>query len=169
MNISSNAVVMTNREFFQQREYAALCRIPGVREIMGAYADQRPALEQQYPDAAFALKIVSNLFFHDRELTNIHMNASPPLFLLKFLGCQLSEVVNSGDCGKCSAIVPLCVDISHVIYMVNSTSGSRWHRISIYHEFQFNSGTRRITKSDLGSFTRGGCLTHLYPPNLKYR
>lgn len=75
MNISSNAVVMTNREFFRQREYAALCRIPGVREIMGAYADQRPALEQQYPDAAFALKIVSNLFFHDRELTNIHMNA----------------------------------------------------------------------------------------------
>ena len=75
MNISSNAVVMTNREFFQQREYAALCRIPGVREIMGSYSDQRPALEQQYQDAAFALKIVSNLFFHDRELTNIHMNA----------------------------------------------------------------------------------------------
>ena len=50
-----------------------------------------------------------------------------------------------------------------------SASGSRWHSISIYHEFQFNSGTRRITKPDLGSFTRGGCLTHLYPPNLKYR
>lgn len=38
MNTSSNAVVMTNREFFQQREYAALCRIPGVREIIGSYS-----------------------------------------------------------------------------------------------------------------------------------
>lgn len=75
MNTSSNAAVMTNREFFQQREFTALCRIPGVRELMGAYADQRPALEKQYPDAAFALRIVSNLFFHDRELTNIHMAA----------------------------------------------------------------------------------------------
>ena len=62
MNTSSNAVVMTNREFFRQWEHAALCRIPGVREIMGAYADQRPALEKQYPDAAFALKIVACRF-----------------------------------------------------------------------------------------------------------
>ena len=72
---TSNAVQMTNREFYRQREAAALHRIPGVRELLGAYYDQRPALEAQYPDAAFALKIVSNLFFHDRELTNIHMAA----------------------------------------------------------------------------------------------
>ena len=76
MNTStSNAVVITNRAFFRQREAAALHRIPGVWELMGAYDDQRPALEKKYPDAAFALKIVSNLFFHDRELTNIHMKA----------------------------------------------------------------------------------------------
>lgn len=75
MNTTSNAVVMTNREFFQQRESAALRRIPGMRELLGAYADQRPSLEKKYPDAAFALNIVSNLFFHDRELTNIHMSA----------------------------------------------------------------------------------------------
>lgn len=66
---------MTNREFYRQREFAALCRFPGVRELLGAYYDQRPALEAKYPDAAFALKIVSNLFFHDRELTNIHTAA----------------------------------------------------------------------------------------------
>lgn len=72
---TSNAVQMTNREFYRQREAAALRRIPGVRELLGAYCDQRPALEAKYPDAAFALKIVSNLFFHDRELTNIHMAA----------------------------------------------------------------------------------------------
>lgn len=72
---TSNAVQMTNREFYRQREAAALRRIPGVRELLGAYYDQLPALEAKYPDAAFALKIVSNLFFHDRELTNIHMDA----------------------------------------------------------------------------------------------
>ncbi len=75
MNTSSNATVMSNREFFQQRELAAMYRIAGVRELVYANADQRPVLEKQYPDAAFALFIVSNLFFHDRELTNIHMSA----------------------------------------------------------------------------------------------
>ena len=75
MNTSSNATVMSNREFFQQREYAALHRISGVHELIHSNADQRPMLEKKYPDAVFALFIVSNLFFHDRELTNIHMSA----------------------------------------------------------------------------------------------
>lgn len=76
MNTStSNAAQMSNREFFQQREAAALRRIPGVRELLGAYADQRPALEQKYPDAAFALKIISNPFIPDRELGAIQMEA----------------------------------------------------------------------------------------------
>ena len=44
MNTTSNAVQMNNREFFRQREAAALCRIPGVRELMSAQGDQRPAL-----------------------------------------------------------------------------------------------------------------------------
>ena len=75
MNTSSNARVMSNREFYRQREYAALHRIPGVYELTRSAADQRPVLEKKYPDAAFALYIASNLFFHDRELTNIHMSA----------------------------------------------------------------------------------------------
>lgn len=75
MNTTSNAVQMTNREFFRQREAAALCRIPGVRELLGAYDDQRPALEKKYPDAAFALKIISNPFLPDRELGAIQMEA----------------------------------------------------------------------------------------------
>lgn len=75
MSTSSNATVMSNREFFRQREYAALHRIPGVYEMIHSNADQRPMLEKKYPDAGFVLYIVSNLFFHDRELTNIHMNA----------------------------------------------------------------------------------------------
>ena len=75
MNTSSNATVMSNREFFRQKEYVALHRIPGVYEMTHSNADQRPMLEKKYPDAGFALYIVSNLFFHDRELTDIHMSA----------------------------------------------------------------------------------------------
>ena len=71
MNTTSNAVQMNNREFFRQREAAALGRIPGVRELMSAQGDQRPALEQKYPDAAFALDILSNPFVQDRELGSI--------------------------------------------------------------------------------------------------
>ena len=75
MNNTSNAVQMTNREFFRQREAAALCRIPGVQELMGAQGDQRSALAQKYPDAAFALDILSNPFVQDRELGAIRMDA----------------------------------------------------------------------------------------------
>ena len=75
MNTTSNAVQVNNREFFRQREATALCRIPGVRELMSAKGNQRTTLEQQYPDAAFALQIVSNPFIPDRELGTIQMEA----------------------------------------------------------------------------------------------
>lgn len=74
MNTSS-AKVLSNREFFRQKEYVALHRIPGVYEMIHSNADQQAMLEKKYPEAAFALYIVSNLFFHDRELTDIHMSA----------------------------------------------------------------------------------------------
>ena len=72
---TSNAVQMTNREFFRQREEAALRRIPGVRELLRANADQRPELEQKYPDAVFALRIISNPFIKEREVGAIQMEA----------------------------------------------------------------------------------------------
>lgn len=75
MNTTSNAVQVNNREFFRQREAAALCRIPGVRELMVAKGNQRTTLEQTYPDAAFALEIISNPFIADRELGAIQMEA----------------------------------------------------------------------------------------------
>ena len=72
---TSNALKMTNREFFRQREAAALRKISGVRELLRANADQRSALEQKYPDAVFALQIVSNPFVNDREVGAIRMEA----------------------------------------------------------------------------------------------
>lgn len=71
----SNALQMTNREFFRQREAAALGRIPGVRELLRAKNDQRPELERKYPDAVFALQIISNPFVQNREVGAIRMEA----------------------------------------------------------------------------------------------
>ena len=76
MNTSvSTAPILLTREYFQQKESAVLRQIPGVKELLNAHDEERPALEKKYPDAAFALNISSNLFFHDRELTDIHMKA----------------------------------------------------------------------------------------------
>lgn len=75
MNTSSNAVQMSSREFYRQKETAVLYRISGVRELIGTTADQRSALEQKYPDAAFALDILPNPFVQDRELGSIRMDA----------------------------------------------------------------------------------------------
>lgn len=76
MNTSvSTAPIQHTRRYFQQKESTVLKQIPGVSELLSARGEQRLALEKKYPDAAFALNISSNLFFHDRELTDIHMKA----------------------------------------------------------------------------------------------
>lgn len=76
MNIAtSNAAKMSNKEFFQQRETAALRRIPGVRDLLTANENQRSTLQAKYPDADFALRIIANPFIPDRELGAIQMEA----------------------------------------------------------------------------------------------
>lgn len=73
--LSSNAVKMTNRELFRMREENTLRRIPGVRELQRATPEQRGAVEMKYPDAVFALQIISNPFVNDREVGAIRMDA----------------------------------------------------------------------------------------------
>lgn len=73
--LTNTALKMSNREFFQQREIAALRRIPGSRELLAATSEQRPSLEMKYPEAVFALKIISNPFVPDRELGAIQLEA----------------------------------------------------------------------------------------------
>ena len=75
MNTTSNAIKMSNREFFRQREAAAISRISGAKELMAAQGNLRHTLEKKYPDAAFALDILSNPFVQDRELGSIRMDA----------------------------------------------------------------------------------------------
>ena len=72
---ASTAPILHTREYFRKKESAVLGKIPGVKELLNARDDQRPTLEKKYPDAAFTSNISSNLFFHDRELTDIHMKA----------------------------------------------------------------------------------------------
>lgn len=63
------------RQELRRQEEAAFHQIPGIDKLRYAAPENIPALEAQYPDAAFALNISSNLFFHDEELTNIHLKA----------------------------------------------------------------------------------------------
>ena len=43
--------------------------------LITATGSQRSALQKKYPDADFALKIISNPFIPDRELGSIQMDA----------------------------------------------------------------------------------------------
>ena len=72
---TSNVAKMSNKEFFQQRETAALCRILGVQDLLSANEGQRSSLQAEYPDADFALRIIANPFVPDRELGAIQMEA----------------------------------------------------------------------------------------------
>lgn len=72
---SSSAVKMTNREFFRMREENALRKIPGVKELLRATAEQKTIAARMYPDAAFALQIISNPFVNEREVGAIRMEA----------------------------------------------------------------------------------------------
>lgn len=72
---TSNAVKMSNKEFFRQRETAALRKIPGVRELLTAKENQRSSLQEKYPDADFALRIIEKPFIPDREMGAIQMEA----------------------------------------------------------------------------------------------
>ena len=76
MNTATGTIpVMHSRKYLQEKEAAVLHTIPGVDLLLAAYSDERCELEKKYPDAAFVLQIVSDLFFPDRELAAIHMDA----------------------------------------------------------------------------------------------
>ena len=91
---TSNAVKITSREFFRQREEAALCQIPGVRELLAAQDSQIPSLQKKYPDADFALRIISNPFIPDQELGAIQLDAYSAILC----GEPISNVHYKYDC-----------------------------------------------------------------------
>lgn len=63
-------------QHYRQKEKTVFETIPGMRELRRATDEKQfSELQSQYPDAAFALTMASNLFCHDRELNAIHLKA----------------------------------------------------------------------------------------------
>ena len=63
------------RQELLNQEEAVFRRVPGLNELRYAPPESVPALERKYPDAAFVLMIMNNLFTGDREQNEIHQRA----------------------------------------------------------------------------------------------
>lgn len=71
MNTNENSI----KQNLQQRESVAFAAISGMEELLCAGPDDRIALTEKYPDAAFALRMANSLFDHDREISQINQRA----------------------------------------------------------------------------------------------
>ena len=61
--------------YYREKERNAYSAIPGMDKILSSGPAEREKLEEQYPDAAFALRIADNLVGHDREQCEINQSA----------------------------------------------------------------------------------------------
>ena len=61
--------------YYREKERIAYSAIPGMDQILSSSPVEREKLEEKYPDAAFALMILDNLFVGDREQNEIHQKA----------------------------------------------------------------------------------------------
>lgn len=74
--MSTTAIpVCHTRKDLQRQEEAVFNSIPGMNILRHASPESIPELEEEYPDAAFALMIAGNLFVGDREQNEIHQKA----------------------------------------------------------------------------------------------
>ena len=74
--MSTTAIpVCHTRKDLQRQEDAVFNSIPGMNILRHASPESIPELEEEYPDAAFALMIAGNLFVGDREQNEIHQKA----------------------------------------------------------------------------------------------
>lgn len=68
----SNCVTMRD---LKVREATVFNSIPGMKELLQARPEEQNLIEEQYPDAVFAVSIANSLFNHDRELSEISQKA----------------------------------------------------------------------------------------------
>ena len=61
--------------YYREKERIAYSAIPGMDQLLSSSPVEREKLEEKYPDAAFALMILDNLFVGDREQNGIHQKA----------------------------------------------------------------------------------------------
>ena len=68
------ASVHTLQDYLDQAA-PVLLEIPGLSQLMQANGNSYDVLAGMYPDAAFTLMVMNNLFHHDCELSEIHQEA----------------------------------------------------------------------------------------------
>lgn len=68
------ASVRTLQDYLDQAA-PVLLEIPGLSQLMRADGNSYDVLVGMYPDAAFTLMVMNNLFHHDCEFSEIHQQA----------------------------------------------------------------------------------------------
>lgn len=68
------ASVRTLQDYLGQAA-PVLLEIPGLSQLMRADGNSYDVLVGMYPDAAFTLMVMNNLFHHDCEFSEIHQQA----------------------------------------------------------------------------------------------
>ena len=68
------ASVHTLQDYLDQAA-PVLLEIPGLSQLMQANGNSYDVLAGMYPDAAFTLMVMNNLFHHDCEFSEIHQQA----------------------------------------------------------------------------------------------
>lgn len=59
----------------KEREISVFSSIPGMNKLLQASPDEQTLIQEQYPDAVFAVHIANSLFNHNRELSVIAQKA----------------------------------------------------------------------------------------------
>jgi hypothetical protein len=68
------ASIHTLQDYLDQAA-PVLLEIPGLSQLMRADGNSYDVLAGMYPDAAFTLVVMNNLFHHDCEFSEIHQQA----------------------------------------------------------------------------------------------
>ena len=75
MNLPAQSAAYHSNQYYREKEKAVFSTIPGMDELLTADRSSFYELEKKFPDAAFVLRTVSNLFTGDHEQNTIHQKA----------------------------------------------------------------------------------------------
>jgi hypothetical protein len=90
------ASVRTLQDYLDQAA-PVLLEIPGLSQLMQANGNSYDVLAGMYPDAAFTLMVMNNLFHHDCEFSEIYQQA-------------FSAIIDGADIPSVCRRYDLCMD-----------------------------------------------------------
>ena len=90
------ASIHTLQDYFNQAA-PVLLQIPGFPQLVQADGNSYDTLAKKYPDAAFTMMVMNNLFHHDCEFSQIHQQA-------------FSAIIDGGDIPSVRRRYDLCMD-----------------------------------------------------------